>query len=171
MKIQTPLKHAGVVLRDDNKEWWERLSNGEKLFYKYILEYDTTLSSILLGVFTAYVVNLTSNLVTFNVTDLFVFVIYVFNVIFAFIILYFLMKLYRIHVILEKQSINNAISIRVNNDCQFLQKKSDNIAYNVKSLKEAVVGFIITFICCFAFNNGLRSTIYTMLDWINKVIM
>ena len=55
MKIQTPLQYAGARLNDENMEQWNSLGVGEKLFYKYVLENDTTLSSVLLGIFTAYV--------------------------------------------------------------------------------------------------------------------
>ena len=81
MKIQTPLQYAGARLNDENMEQWNSLGVGEKLFYKYVLENDTTLSSVLLGIFTAYVVNLISNLVTLEMTDLFLFVAYISKII------------------------------------------------------------------------------------------
>lgn len=160
MKIQMPLQYAGALLNDDNMEQWNSLSDSEKLFYKYVLENDTTLSSVLLGIFTAYVVNLISNLVTLIMTDLFLFFVYIFNMIFAIRTLYFLVKLYHIHVMLEKQSEKNAISLRVNNDFRVLYKRRSNIADNVKMFRKNINGLFITLLLCFALNNGLIEIIH-----------
>lgn len=169
MKIQTPLQYAGARLDNDNMEQWKSLSSGEKLFYKYVLEHDTTLSSVLLGIFTAYVVNLISNLVTLKMTDLFISVAYAFNMIFALRTLHFLVKLYQIHVMLEKQSENNAISLRVNNDFKILYKRRDHVADNVKSLKKSAIGLFITLLLCFAINNGLPDVIHIVLERIGEI--
>lgn len=166
MTIQTPLQYAGVALDDNNRERWKNLSNSEKLFYNYVLENDVTLSSMMLGIFTAYLVNLISNLVTMKVTDLFMLVAYVLNIIFAFLTLHFLVKLYRIHFILDKQSENNAISIRVNKDFNFLYENQTSISRNVKSLKNSVILLFIMLLLCFGINNGLSYKIAILLEWI-----
>lgn len=169
MKMQTPLQYAGVLLSDDNMEQWNSLGVGEKLFYKYVLENDTTLSSVLLGIFTAYVVNLISNLVTLEMTDLFLFVAYIFNIIFAIRTLYFLVKLYHIHVMLEKQSESNAISLRVNNDFRVLYKRRSNVAGNVKSFRKNIIGLCITLLLCFTINNGLMKVIHLVGGYLQEI--
>lgn len=166
MKVKTPFKNADIELNSENMDQWEKLSSYEKIFYKYLVEYDTTLSSVLLGIFTAYVVNLISNLLTLDVKNIFMFVSYALNMVFALRTLYFVVKLYRIHVLLEKLSINDVISVRVNKDLEFLFSKHDHIADNVNMLKKSIIGLVITLLLCFAIYNDLLNGIHMVLEWI-----
>ncbi len=169
MKIQIPFQRAGACLNNSNLKHWESLNCGEKLFYKYVLECDTTLSSVLLGIFIAYVVNLISSLVTLKVTGLFMLAAYVFNMIWAFKVLFILVKLYRVHVLLEKQKRENAISIRVNSDFKFLHEMQAYIAGNVKLLKKSAIGLFISLLLCFSITNGLVDVMHIVFEYAKSI--
>lgn len=169
MKIQTPLHYKGAMFTESNMEKWNELGFGDKVFYKYIIEHDTTLSSMLLGIFSAYVVNLISNLITLKIENVYIVIIYFINLIFALKVLCSLIKLYGIHMAVEKQSEDNSISIRMNHDFEALYKsRRDEIASIIKSLEWNFLGIFITLLMCFAINNNLPDTIQMVIEWFKE---
>lgn len=170
MEIRTPLHYRKASLSEVNRERWDQFKFGEKLFYKYVLEHDSTLSSMLLGIFSAYVVNLISNLMTLEIEDLLIVPAYVMNLIFAVWTLYCLIKLYRIHLALEKQSEENPISMRLNNDFAALyENRQNDIIRNMKSLERALFGLLVTLLLCFAINNGLLDGMHMIKERFREI--
>lgn len=169
MNIQTPFQRMGAQLTSDNMKLWERLCISEKLLYTYMIECDTSLSSLLLGVLTAYVVNLISSLVTLKITGLFMFGTYLVNMICALIVLFILIRFYRLHVCLDRQRGENALSVQINLDFEFLQGQQQFITRNIKSLIRLAVVLFIALALCFANANGLPDPIHMVSEWGKKV--
>lgn len=165
MNIRPPFQRVGAQLTAENTKLWENLGCGEKIFYKYMIECDTSLSSLLIGILTAYVVNLVSNLVTLRITGLFVLGTYLVNMICALKSLLILMKLYRLHICLERQRAKNALSVQVNLDFEFLQEHRQFITFNVKSLIRAAIGLFIALVLCFANANDFPNAIRLAFEW------
>lgn len=166
MKVQTPFENADIELDSENKKKWEMLSSYQKVFFRYVIECDTSISSVILGVSTAYVVNLISNLITLDIKNELMFISYVVNMVFAVRTFYFLVKLYCIHILLEKLIINDVVSVRVNKGLVFLFENSIYIKDNIMSFKKSIIGLVITLLLCFAINNDLLNGIHMVWEWI-----
>lgn len=167
MKIRTPLQKIGVKLNDDNMAIWQNLSVGEKLFYKFVIEHDSTLSSMFIGIFSAYVVNIVSNLAMWKIDNSSFAIVYLFNLFFASITLVLLMKLYPLHLLVEKRSATNADTVRVNKNFELLYQSERDIKIIVKKLKFSIIGLCATLLLCLAMSNGLFGLI---CNWIIKGI-
>lgn len=161
IEIKQPLSSKGAKFNDENKENWEQLDWKEKLFYKYVIENDTSLSSILVGVFSAYVVNIFSNLISIKFTHWFIVAIYFFNAFFALRTLYLIIKLYSIHMRKERRDEENAVSVYLNKSFGWLhEKQKDEIDSIIKKITISIFFLLATLLICFGFNNDLFKIMY-----------
>lgn len=95
-------KTIGIAeFTEENEREWNMLSAREKICVRYMIKNDVTMSSVLVGVFSAYVVNLFSNLVSMSFGSILHGIMYAVNAAAAVGILAIIIHLYSVHIKVE----------------------------------------------------------------------
>ena len=159
--IEALLQEEGSKNNDKNKENWNHLNTSERLFYIYLIKNDTNLSSILVGVFSAYVVNVFSNLISLEFEFLLNVGLYVVNAFFAVRVLYFVIMLYSIHLKSERIEEKDEEVVHWNKNFEKLFiTYGEQIKENLKKLMSSTFLLLIALLLCCMLNNMEGDTVY-----------
>lgn len=152
LKISTP---KGALLSKDGKCIWESLNFGEQLYCKYFFLQNTTISTVFVGVASAYLVNIFTNIIGMTFEGFFHIVIYLINAILSVIMFICVVRLYSIHV--DSKEISDATqglkSHHVTLELEFFQENRSKIRKNLRRLFVCVCLLLVTLTLCIIINN------------------
>ncbi len=152
MKISTP---KGDLLSKEGKCIWESLNFGERLYCKYCFLQNTTISTVFVGVVSAYLVNIFTNIIGMTFEGTFHIIVYLINTILSVIMFVCVVRLYSIHV--DSKEISDATpglkSHHTTLELEFFKKNHLKIRKNLRILFICVCLLLVTLTMCIIINN------------------
>lgn len=134
---------------------WETLGFWERLYCKYCFLQNTSVSAIWVGVFSAYLVNIFTNMIGMTFLGSLHVIAYVANIIFSVGIFACVVRLYSIHV--DSKEKNNSESGTKNEHMTLELKYFEDNLFKIKSVLHHlliwIVLLLVTIVICSVINN------------------
>ena len=149
MKITPP------TLSEDGKHIWEKLSFFEQLYCKYCFLQNTTISTVFVGVASAYLVNIFTNIIGMTFEGYFHIIIYLVNAALSVAIFICIVHLYSIHIDSkeENDAKQGAKSHHVTSELEFFQRNRPKIKRTLYWLLGLIVLLLVIAVICIVVNN------------------
>lgn len=142
-------------LSEKSEEIWNSLCILEKLYCKYCFLQDTSISTVFVGVFSAYLVNIFTSIAGITFSGIIHIVAYSLNAIASVFIFIYVVKLYSIHVESKEKS-NSKAGARSSHVTLELKHFKDNRKEIWRALRCFLIGMLfmfITLVVCCVINN------------------
>lgn len=143
------------LLSENGKSIWESLNFAEKLYCKYCFLQSTAISTVFVGVVSAYLVNIFTNIIGITFEGTFHIVVYLINTILSVIMFICVVRLYSIHV--DSKEISDATqgmkSHHTTLELKFFRENRLKIRANLRILFICVCFLLVTLTICIIINN------------------
>lgn len=143
------------LLSEKGKHIWESMSFSEKLYCKYCFLQNTAISTVFVGVVSAYLVNIFTNIIGMTFEGIFHIVAYLINAILSIKMFVCVVRLYSIHV--DSKEMSDAKqgmkSHHITLELEFFKKNRLMIKQNLRCLFTCTCLLIVTLVICIIINN------------------
>lgn len=152
MHIEMPPKEN---LSPKSTKIWLSLNTSEQLYCKYFFMQDLSVSAIIAGVFSAYLVNVFTSISGVTFRNLFHILVYVTNVLASVCTFICVVNLYMVHVDNKQKNgtLNVARSHRVSLEFEYFEERRSEIAKNLRNFKICVAVLFVTLVMLCILNN------------------
>lgn len=142
-------------LSEEGRCIWENLSFWEQLYCKYCFLQNTNISTVFVGVFSAYLVNIFTSITGITFLGIFHIIVYTLNATFSVVVFICVVRLYSFHVD-SKETIDSqkgTKSDHVTSELEFFKKNRPKTQKILYSLLVFMILLLITLVICSAINN------------------
>lgn len=152
LKVSTPKEG---LLSERGKSIWESLDLGEKLYCKYCFLQNTAISGVIVGVVSAYFVNILTNVMGITFEGPVHIVAYIINAILSIVMLICVVQLYSIHVDCKEKSdaTQGMKSHHTTLELVFFKENRSKIRKNLGCLLVCISLLLATVLICVVINN------------------
>lgn len=154
-----PLGMKEKDFTEEHLQKWKNLSKKEKWFYRYMIENDTGLSSILVGVISAYVVNSLFGMAGMEWISWWYMIMYCLNFLMSVWCLVRIIRLYGVHIRKERRDEEDSDTVYLNKSFSWIY---ENCQLEVQRILDRIwipfLGMLITLLMCFLIRNNFIIT-------------
>lgn len=152
LKISMP---KDDLLSENGKRVWNSLSFGEQLFCKYCFLQSTAISTVFVGVVSAYLVNIFTNIIGTTFEGTFHIIVYLINALLSVIMFICVVRLYSIHVD-SKETSDATAGMKSHHktlEFKFFEENRSKIRKNLRRLFVCACFLLVTLTICIITNN------------------